>query len=228
MLDDKRSKWWTPSRKSCSSTAAPKSPSPSPTSVSKDETFIAATLDYLVSPTAKTLGLPGSNPTQLSPPLPVYTSPGKPTFDNLHPFIPPAVAEPYILYSTPSPGASEDAKSTFSSVFDVPWPLPPPSPPGIVPSRVLQSRPASPASFKPNSRYPIYPAVAPSQKQSRPFQDSCVPSPEDDRSLRQAKMSIPKRPSIRSLRRTLSSDKFGLSGSAPGDVIYMTVVKETA
>jgi len=189
--------------------------------------FIAATHDYLISPTAKTLGLPGSNPFTLVSPPPIYTSPGKTAYEiPPRPTIPPPTVTSHILHSMPSPSVPEDAKSTISSVFDAPWPQPPPSPASLVPSRNLpRPRSTSPSSSNLDFGYPLYSAITPPRRQSRPFQGSSIqdvpslPSPPIRRSL-------PKRPSVKSLKRTLSSEKFGLSGSAPGDVIYMTVVKE--
>jgi hypothetical protein len=228
MLDDKKSKWWIPNRKSQSSPIAPDSPI---ASTSEDETFIAATRDYLISPTAVTLGLPGSSPTRLSPVPQVYLPPGNNTPEILSRPVMTSIPTVKVqtLHSIPSPAVPEDAKSTISSIVNVPWPQPPSTPPGIVPVRNF-SRPLSPAPLNLNSGYPVYPTIVPSQpRPHRPFQDSFIPPSEDVRSLHQASRSVPKRPSASSLRRTLSGEKFGLSGSAPasGDVIYMTVVKET-
>ncbi|KAF8239195.1 STE3-domain-containing protein [Tricholoma matsutake] len=226
MLDDKKSKRWIPGTKYQTSTAASDSPNSSLTSISEDDIFTAATRDYLISPTAKTLGLPGFSPTTLMSLPPVHTS-GNPTFDvSPRPFIhPPTVKS----HSAPPQDIPEDAKSTtsISSIFDAPWPLPPPSPASIAPFRNFsRPRSTSPAAFNVNSGYPVYPTTATSRRQSRPFQDF-VPSAQGVHTTPQATVFVSKRPSLNSLRRTLSSEKFGFNGTAPGDVIYVTVVKET-
>jgi pheromone a factor receptor len=221
MLDARRSKWWSPGKKSQTSAIASGSPSPSPTS---DETFIAATMDYLFSPTAKTLGLPGSGPSNhpSSSSKAAYEIPPRPT-------TPPLTLGSYIQHAVPSQTAPEDAKSMISSVFDASWPQPPPSPATIASSYNISPSPTlSPVSSNLNFGHPLYPATT-SRGQSSPFQESYISSPNiPTLPPASARRTVPKRPSVRSLRRTLSSEKYGLSGSVPGDVIYMTVVKETS
>ncbi|KAF5329464.1 hypothetical protein D9619_009290 [Psilocybe cf. subviscida] len=158
-----------PSMASCSSPTTsirsttphrPSSPCKSPTqSEREDEQFMASTLSYLSSPTARTLGLSLAELTPLRIPQPVFSPHPTRTFD-----VPPtpvsagiSAVQPVtpttpsasriqmpmptksILKSTPPRAAvPEDitGSTTIASVFDAAWPIPPESPtPSLPPSR---------------------------------------------------------------------------------------------
>ncbi|KAG6860871.1 hypothetical protein C0995_006551 [Termitomyces sp. Mi166 len=180
MLEEgsKKSKFWSPIRKSPTSSlrttslaAAPvKFPSPptsraatpssssatSPTLCGEDDAFIKSTLEYLGSPTAKTLGIalpslmiPSSPVTSpiVSPP-PVYVSPRTATHHDI-------LESPASIRSNhnmpPSPRhVPIDVESVISSVFDASWPQPPPSPPvlaqAVSKAHIPNSRSTSPAA----------------------------------------------------------------------------------
>ncbi|KAF9468429.1 pheromone A receptor-domain-containing protein [Collybia nuda] len=223
-LDPKKPKLWSLGRKSPNSFRSTNSPSPSPTSTAEDDAFMVSTLDYVVSPTAKSLGI--GTPTALLSPPPVYSSPRKPVYEK-QPISIPSPTNAHSTHSTPPPrNVPDDVQSVISSVFDAAWPHPPVSTPSSLSRHTGRSRSSSPVSLEPSFGCPLYPSITPPHRQSRPFQGSSVSSlPEAPASPSpQPKKGLPKRPSVSSLRRTLSGEKFSVY--APGEVIYMTVVKE--
>ncbi|KAF5378592.1 hypothetical protein D9615_007161 [Tricholomella constricta] len=239
--DSKRSKLWSAGRKSPSSlrTTSPNpsrmgTPSPSPTVASptvcgEDEAFIASTLDYLGSPVAKTLGI--TSPALLVSPPPVYVSPRKASPD-VTAFPTTSPTTPGSMHNMPHPPrrVPTDAESVISSVFDAAWPQPPPSPPKLVAASKYHSSSSSRSSSPTDSAdltfgYPLYPAITPPHKRSKPFQGSSISSISDIHVPAQSQARSKRGPSVKSLRRTFSSEKV-VQGYAPSDVIYMTVVKE--
>ncbi|KAG5652720.1 hypothetical protein H0H81_003971 [Sphagnurus paluster] len=223
--DSKKSKkLWSPGRRSPSSlrTTSPihsrtATPSPSPTAASPtvcghDEAFMTSTLEYLGSPTAKSLGI--IPPALVISPPPVHVSPRK---ANNSP-IPPR--SPLSPQQVPSDVASE-----ISSVFDASWPQPPPSPPRLDNMSKYRSsaRSTSPRAEPSSFGYPLCPSLTPPHKQSKPFHGSGISSVSEIPVLPQARHK--RGPSVKSLKRTLSGEK---SAHASSDAIYMTVVKEVA
>nr|QQL12038.1 mating-type protein STE3.s1 [Hypsizygus marmoreus] len=241
MLVSKKPKLWSPGRRSPTSLRA-MTPSPSPTSASaspssaasasEDEAFIASTANYLGSPIAKTLGI--SPPALILSPPPAYVSPRKVTQDRPQtptPTRPVPPMSPLNLHDIPpSPRrVPDDVESVISSVFDARWPQPPASvPPSIAHSkhRSRSASPAEPSATDATFGYPLYPSITPPHKHSKPFEGSSISSVSDI-VVPVLPQTRPKRgPSVKNLRRKLSGEKVGY-GYAPGDVIYMTVVKET-
>jgi len=193
---------------------APASQSSSPSTISQDdEVFTASTLSYLSSPVAQSLGIRIPSPV-LSPP-PAYTSPVK--ADHVS-STPPGAKGSELPGHVPQ-AVPEDASSTISSIWDAPWPQPPPT--DISPlSLSAPARPDSPLSVE-EFGYPLHPSITPPHLQSRPFQGHPV-SP----SVPDLKQSHSRKSSLKNLRRTWSKEAMN-RGYAPSDVIYMTVVKET-
>lgn len=228
--DSKKSKLWSPGRKSPSSVKTTASiasrtatPSPSPTTASPtvcgdEEAFIASTLDYLGSPVAKTLGI--TPPALVISPPPVYVSPCKATPDTTT-----SPTTPRSLHDVPpSPRrVPADVESVISSVLDASWPQPPPSPLKLVDTASKTRSSSPPQSADLTFGYPLYPAVTPPHRQSKPFDSSSISSVSDIPALPQVRS---KRPSIRSLKKSRSGERVQVHGYAPSDVIYMTVVKE--
>ncbi|KAF8060136.1 pheromone A receptor-domain-containing protein [Lyophyllum atratum] len=233
--DSKKSKPWLPGRKSPSSirTTSPipsrdVTPSPSPTTASPtvcgdDDAFIVSTLDYLGSPVAKTLGI--TPPALLISPPPVFVFPRKATLDAMtSPTTPRSLRN-----APPSPRrVPTDVESEISSVSDASWPQPPPSPLKFVDtaSKFRSSSPMDSADLA--FGYPLHPSVTPPRHHSKPFEGSSISSLSSIYSIPALTQTRHKRPSVKSLKKSLSSEKVQVRGYAPGDVIYMTVVKEVA
>ncbi|KAF8154019.1 pheromone A receptor-domain-containing protein [Crassisporium funariophilum] len=198
-----------------------------------DEQFMASTMSYLGSPTAKTLGIavkPLQYPSPaLSPQSRTCTLeiPEKPTTP------PPFPPQTNVVRNAPSKAVPVDVPSTMSSVFDASWPVPPVSPvPSLSYSRHgSHSRSHSPASSAGEETfgYPLYQTITPPHLRTRPF-ESCSISSLSEITSSVVPVSplkaLVKRPSLRGLRRSWSRDRMG-HGNAPNEVIHMTVVKET-
>ncbi|KAG5340706.1 Pheromone B beta 1 receptor [Termitomyces sp. T112] len=158
------------------STPSPSPSATSPTVCGEDDPFIKSTLEYLGSPTAKTLGIAPSPlmiPTSpvlspiLSPP-PAYVSPRKATYHDT------SLASPTSVHSNhnmpPSPRhVPADVESVISSVFDASWPQPPPATPKLTQyqDRITKSRSTSPAGST-DTRVHLRPIITASYRYSRP------------------------------------------------------------
>ncbi|KIM42054.1 hypothetical protein M413DRAFT_445226 [Hebeloma cylindrosporum] len=219
-LDEKKTKRKGSPRHSKNLTAsACSSPTPSHRSTTEeDQAFMASTISYLGSPTARTLAAAFSPPPRNGfeiPPKPSSPPPPVPT------------SKPKSILKAPPKSVPVDVEPTINSVLDANWPVPPESP---TPSRSHsrhgsgRSRSHSPASSAEEAiGYPLRPTVTPPHLRTRPFEGSNVP-PNANVSPRKP---ILKRPSIRSLHKSWSRERLG-QGHPGSDVIYMTVVKETA
>jgi hypothetical protein len=180
---------------------------------------MASTLSYLSSPPALSLGLPSP----ASPP-PVYATPRQPIHDTL---------TCQVIPATPTPPASisqcvpDDATSTISSLMSDSWPLPPMS-------QYSRSQSGTPSLLSDDAvGAPLRRSITPPHLQSKPFEGSGIaragPTPvKRDPSLRVPSPHLPsRRPSVKSIRRNWSRE--GLAQKyAQQEVIYMTVVQETA
>ncbi|KAJ7145520.1 pheromone A receptor-domain-containing protein [Mycena epipterygia] len=228
MLDVKESRRALPNRKSVISASERKSVassasssedtlSASPTCMTpEDDAFTSSTLTYLASPVAQALGLHSPSPVA-SPPA-AYASPLKtraPSPVKVRAPSPPktrAPAPPPLKLRAPLPPRQpipEDTVSTISSIWDVPWPLPPASP-----------SPVTRVADEGRVAYPMYSPMEPLTPP--PFEGSSVPG-------REAR-SVLRKPPVRSrsLRRTWSREALA-RGYAGADVVYMTrTVEERA
>lgn len=221
------------------STSPSPSRTPSPTSSSDagDEIFKASTLSYLVSPAAQSLGLSSpSTPAQITPAStsPTSTSPTLSFPSSIDPIaVPRTVASlspmsHSLLPTRPRQPIPDDAASTISSLWNAPWPEPPKTVPiSVTPRKGANSRSHSPASSSEHTiGYPLLPSVTPPYLQSRPFQGSNVAPLPDMPVVTLPQKLVPKRPSVRGLHRNWSREKLSTPQHS-GEIIYMTVVKET-
>jgi len=205
-----------------------------------DAAFIASTLSYVGSPTAKALGI--TSPLDFRPPashilqplaIPLRRS-SRPSFPESH--------QP-ILRAMPSAHlpVDIDPDMDLTSVLDESWPLPPLSP---VSSRSVSqyscpsppcSRSNSPASSPvplESFTYPLRPTVTPPHRRIRPFEGSSISSFEIDPTTPitpPRKSSMRQHHAIRTLHRAFSKERLGGQGQALGgnEVIHMTVVQES-
>ncbi|KAG6886020.1 hypothetical protein C0992_004730 [Termitomyces sp. T32_za158] len=222
-----------PSPISRSATPSPTFTATSPTVCGEDDAFVKSTLEYLGSPTAKALGvapppliIPSSpaTPSIVSPP-PAYVSPRKAKYhDSPAPSTPTSIRSNHDM--PPSPRhVPTDVESVISSVFDVSWPQPPPSPPKYnkTLSRLANSRSVSYlASTEVGGD--LQPTLRALPRHSRPFEGSSISSSIIDAPI----VSPPKNkraPSVRHFLRTLNSEK---AQEAQAPVIYMHVVNEVS
>lgn len=217
--------------KSYTPSTSPSSSNESSSTSPEDDAFIASTLNYLESPVAQTLGL---HSPLISPP-PIYTSPLAPAFDYSLAGLSPKRVEPLTLTrkgdaAQPIP---EDAKSTISSIWEAPWPIPPatvpvvPPSPSRSPSRAhFRIRPHSASSSEDTFGYPLY-----STTETRPFQGPGISPLSSTIALPDVKTEghVTRTPSTlrRNLRRAWSREAISRAYAAQ-EVIYMTVVKETS
>lgn len=228
-----------------------RSVSPSPTSrytPDEDKAFMESTMNYLGSPTAKSLGL-----SALQIPPPALSPPARMAYD-MSPVASHASTSPSTpvrkqrSMSRPSPKfVPEDIEPTIGSVLNERWPLPPTSPTPSLSSSTrfgTRSRSHSPASSAEeivasalpsgftNPPVPIY-ATHPGLAQARPFDASSIssfvvpeagppPSPSPA-----GKMASLVGPGARTLGKRWSRERLrkGVHRSAEG--IQMTVVHET-
>ena len=204
------------------------SPTPSHKSITEeDQAFMESTISYLESPTAKTLGIAAPlmvPPVAVSPPpRNAFEIPPKPSS-------PPPLApgsKPKSILKAPPKSVPVDVEPAITSVLNANWPIPPASP---TPSRSHSSQGSwrsashSPAaSSEEGIGYPLRPTVTPPHLRTRPFEGSNVPPPTNV----SPRKSAHRRTSIRTLHKSWSRERIGL-GNPGNDVIYMTVVKETA
>ncbi|KAJ7455572.1 pheromone A receptor-domain-containing protein, partial [Mycena latifolia] len=216
MLDVKQTRRGVlPGRKSVVSSAGSQyslssspSPSPSPTgspTTPADDAFTASTLTYLASPVAQALGLPSPvaaySPGEM-PPSPVKPS-SSPILRGRTDASPPAKGLKPLYLAPPRQPIPEDTASTISSIWDAPWPLPPVSPSSLrrAPSKRDDGRAAACPMYSPVE--PLYAPVGPPASVQR------VPPPRRTQ-------SVPRKPALKTLRRTRSREY------AAADVIYMT------
>ncbi|KAF8912485.1 pheromone A receptor-domain-containing protein [Mucidula mucida] len=131
---------------------------------SDDDVFAADTYRYLQSPVARSLGLTSSSPTSLSP-SPIVTYPTPPPLDSLmratpspEPWIPisSSIPDPDSTIYRRRPSVPEDAVSTISTLYDIPWPQPP--------AEALPSRVSNRFSTVDGTEYPITRALLDQRK----------------------------------------------------------------
>ncbi|KDR78091.1 hypothetical protein GALMADRAFT_245094 [Galerina marginata CBS 339.88] len=233
VLDEKKFKWKGSRRNSKSlSPSVCSSPTPSHHSITEeDQQFMASTISYLVSPTAKSLGIEPPlqvPPAAMSPPRRALEIPPRPTS-------PPPIPKPKSALKAPK-NVPVDVDA-IGSVLDAPWPVPPESPtPSLSRSYHSNRSPSHSRSHSPASSteetfgYPLRPTLTPPHLRTRPFEGSSIssfvvettPSPPSP-SFKKVPV---KRTSIRSLRRTWSKERIGQAYAA-SEVIHMTVVQET-
>ncbi|KAF8963271.1 pheromone A receptor-domain-containing protein [Flammula alnicola] len=236
-LDEKRPKRKTsksPSPTFCSTpTPSNRSVSPSNKSITdEDQAFMASTLSYLGSPTAKTLGI--APPIQI--PLPAQSPLVRRTLEiPPRPTSPPPIPTPKSIMKPAPKFVPEDVEPTLSSVLHAAWPIPPVSPTPSLPSsrHGTRSRSHSPASSAEETiGYPLYPTITPPHRRTgRPFEGSSissfvVPDAPPASPAPSNKMTSAMRPTIQTLRRSWSKERLG-QGLPANEVIRMTVVQET-
>jgi len=207
----------------------PESSCPSPSrssSCQEDDAFMASTLTYLGSPTAHILGLP---PRPITSSL-VYTSPQKAAHDILPckpmPTHTPVDSPRELDTARLSVYIPEDTASTISSIWNAPWPQPPSSVSSSHHTSRSRSESDSPTPSNDTFGCPLDPSITP-HLQLEPFLGQNV-SPVPRVASPPKSKQVEKSPSIKNLRRSWSRDGLGHGhGYAPGEVIYMSVVKET-
>ncbi|PPQ96632.1 hypothetical protein CVT26_010672 [Gymnopilus dilepis] len=205
----------------------------SPTNEMMDEDleFMSSTLSYLGSPAARSLGI--TSPISTPPPAKI-AQPRTALEIPFKPSSPPPLPLPKCDPTLMTPNVLKDVNPPINSVFDANWPIPPSSPTPSIPRSYhrsdSRSRSRSPVSSADDVPSPYNSCARPVRPGSRPFADSyAAPSmhtpPPSIRSP--TKKTVPKRPSLRALRRTWSKEHLGEERNAP-EVIHMTIVRETA
>lgn len=218
------------------------SPTPSHMSISEDDQlFMASTISYLTSPTARTLGIvaplrvperamsPTSRAGLEIPRSPPSTPPPRPSVPQPKSILKPPRSPPKSVVPT-------DIEEPIHSVLDEAWPVPPESP---VPTLSLSkydltpnnSRSHSPASSADQDMaFPLRRTTTPPHRRTRPFEGSSISStaeivtPPSSPSVKRAALIA--RPSLRSLNRSWSKERLGQAYSST-EVIHMTIVQET-
>ena len=209
------------------------SPTPSHKSITEeDQEFMESTISYLGSPTAKVLGIAAplvAPPAAVSPPSRnAFEIPPKPSSP---PPLAPGSKPKSILKAPPKSVPVDVIEPAISSVLDANWPIPPvspsPTPSGSHSSHGSWRSPShSPAASSEEAiGYPLRPTVTPPHLRTRPFEGSNV-SPPTNATVSPRKSAL-RRTSIRTLHKSWSRERIGM-GNPGNDVIYMTVVKETA
>lgn len=226
------------------------SPSPSPSSRTAEESFMKSTMPSLGSPLGNSLGY---NAPVLPPPIHIASRKPEPYMDNsiIYEARPSPVSPSSVSPFSPTRPLipknhrlnAESKGSNIAAVLQEHWPSPPTatlSPvPSPIPSTVSLSIPetiddisptraSSPALSIDERRQPCsyFPCSSPPYM-ARPFEGSSIRSfspPPEHAPL--VKKQASRRPSMRSIRSTLSRERCGY-GQPDLDVIHMTVVHET-